>query len=191
MLAERKTNPIKDGHFKLTPEMFEALSDAGHFADKHVELLDGEMFVKGLQSKIHAYVIQNLSQLFYAALAQEAVIRPQLPLVLLNPPPDFVEPDLALLRLPSEQYKTRNADSSDPLLVIEVSDSTLERDQTATLRAYARDNIPEYWILNLHAQQLEVRRDPSGEDYLETRKYKVGQSVATLEFSDALFEWWV
>ena len=38
---------------------------------------------------------------------------------------------------------------------------------------------------------LEVRRDPSGEDYLETRKYKVGQSVAMLEFADVPLEWWV
>ena len=190
MLAERETNPIKDGHFKLTLEMFESLSDAGHFDDAHVELLDGEIFVKGLQSQRHAYAIQKLSQLFYASLVHEAVIRPQLPLVLLNPPPDFVEPDLALLRLPSEQYKTRNADSSDPLLVIEVSDSTLERDQTAKLRAYARNNVQDYWILNLHTGQLEVYREPSAEEYLLTRKHKVGQVVAPLAFPDFTLEWW-
>ncbi|NJK46176.1 MAG: Uma2 family endonuclease [Pleurocapsa sp. SU_196_0] len=190
MLAERETNPVRDGHFKLTLEMFEALSNAGHFADAHVELLDGEIFVKGLQSQEYAYAIQNLSQLFYQRFANRAVIRPQLPLVLLNPPPDFVEPDLALLNLPPSQYKTRNANAADALLVIEVSDSTLERDQTAKLRAYARNNIPEYWILNLHTQQLEVMREPSGEEYLLTRKYKVGQSVALLEFPDVPLEWW-
>ena len=70
----------------------------------------------------------------------------------------------------------------------------LERDSAfppALEIAPRRFTFAKYWILNLHLQQLEVRRDPSGEDYLETRKYKVGQSVATLEFHDVLLEWWV
>jgi Uma2 family endonuclease len=190
MLAERETNPIKDGHFKFTLEMFEALSDAGHFADQHVELLDGEIFVKGLQSEAHAYAIQNLTELFYQHFSARAVIRPQLPLVLLSPPPDFVEPDLALLRTPSTEYKTRNANTGDVLLVVEVSDSSVDRDQTTKLRAYARNGIQEYWILNLHTQQLEVYREPSGEEYLLTRKHKIGRSVAPLEFADVMLEWW-
>ena len=68
----------------------------------------------------------------------------------------------------------------------------LERDSAfpSTLEiAPKRFTFVEDWILNLHAQQLEVRRDPSDEDYLETRKYKVGQSVAPLEFAEALLEW--
>jgi hypothetical protein len=70
----------------------------------------------------------------------------------------------------------------------------LERDSAlpSTLEiAPRRFTFAEYWILNLHAQQLEVRCDPSGEDYLETRKYKVGESVATLEFRNVPLEWWV
>jgi hypothetical protein len=33
-------------------------------------------------------------------------------------------------------------------------------------------------------------REPSGEEYLLTRKHKVGQSVAPLEFPDVPLEWW-
>ncbi len=176
--VERETEAVTTPEIqprRFTLAEFEFMSDAGFFADQHVELLDGEIFVKGLQSQEHAYAIQNLSDLFHAQLAGRTTIRTQLPLTLFNPPPDFVEPDLALLRLPKDQYKTRGATSSDALLVIEVSDSTLSRDQSAMLQSYARNNIPEYWILNLHTGQLEVHREPSGEEYLLTRKYKVGR----------------
>jgi Uma2 family endonuclease len=175
---------------RFTFAEFEQMSDLGLFADQHVELLNGEILVKGLQSTEHAFVIQNLSDLFHSSFGTDAVIRTQLPIVLDTPPPDFVEPDLALLKLPKTQYKTRTATSSDVLLVVEVSDSTLERDQNLKLNAYARNGVAEYWILNVHTNQLEVYREPSESEYLSIRKYKSGQAVAPLEFPDVLLEWW-
>ncbi len=176
---------------RFTFAEFEQMSDAGLFADEHVELLDGSVFVKGMQSPKHAYTITRLTEKMMFSYRDKAVVSAQLPLILSSSPADFLEPDLALLQLPETLYDDRHPTSSDALLVLEVSDSTLERDQNEKLRTYARNNIPEYWILNLHLQQLEVRRDPSGEDYLETRKYKVGQSVAMLEFANVPLEWWV
>jgi Uma2 family endonuclease len=175
---------------RFTFAEFEQMSDLGLFADQHVELLNGEILVKGLQGTEHAFVIQNLSDLFHSSLGANAVVRTQLPIVLDSPPPDFVEPDLALLKLPKTRYKTRTATSSDALLVVEVSDSTLERDQTVKLQAYARNGVAEYWILNLHTNQLEVYREPSESEYLSIRKYKSGQAVAALEFPEMLLEWW-
>ncbi len=175
---------------RFTFAEFEQMSDLGLFADQHVELLNGEILVKGLQGTEHAFAIQHLSDLFHSSFGTGAVIRTQLPIVLDTPPPDFVEPDLALLKLPKTQYKTRTATSSDAILVVEVSDSTLERDQNVKLQAYARNGIAEYWILNLHTNQLEVYREPSGEEYLSIRKYKLGQAVASLEFPELLLEWW-
>lgn len=175
---------------RFTFAEFEQLSDAGLFIYEHVELLNGSVFVKGMQSPRHSYAITTLTEKMLFSFQGKAVVSAQLPLILLSPL-DFLEPDVALLQLPETLYNDRNPTSTDALLVLEVSDSTLERDQGEKLRAYARNNIPEYWILNLHMQQLEVRRDPSGEDYLETRKYKIGQSVAPLEFGEALLEWWV
>ncbi len=176
---------------RFTFAEFERMSDAGLFADEHVELLDGSVFVKGMQSPRHSYAITTLTEKMLFLFQGKASVAAQVPLLLNAPPPDFLEPDIMLRNLPTSSYATRSTTSADVLLVVEVSDSTLERDQNEKLRAYARNNIPEYWILNLHLQQLEVRRDPSGEDYLETRKYKVGQSVATLEFADVPLEWWV
>lgn len=62
-------------------------------------------------------------------------------------------------------------------MLIEVSDSTLSKDRGRKLRAYARNGIPEYWVVNLMDRQVEVYRDPMGEDYLESRVLKGGDSV--------------
>ena len=170
---------------------FEQMSDAGLFADEHVELLNGEIFVKGMQGPAHARAIRHLTRVCTKLFEAVAVISVQLPLILPSPPPDFVEPDVALLQLPETRYDSSNPMAADALLVIEVSDSTLERDQNAKLRAYARNGVSDYWILNLHTQQLEVRREPDGEDYLLVQKYKAGQAVAPLEFAGVALEWWL
>ncbi len=175
----------------FTFEEFEQISNLGLFADQHVELLEGELIVKGMQSPRHAYAVTTLTEKMLFTFQDQVSAASQVPLVLLAPPPDFVEPDILLRVPPSSRYATRNADNRDAFLVVEISDSTLERDQTFKLRAYARNGIREYWIYNLHTNQLEVMREPSDEEYLETRKYKAGQTIATLEFPDVQLEWWV
>jgi Uma2 family endonuclease len=185
MLAEYSV-PKKPLRFRVTLEMFEALSDAGHFHEP-VELLNGEILVKGLQSPEHAYVIQQLSRELQIQLQGLCVIRPQLPLVLESPPPDFVMPDLALLKLPSENYKTRSATSSDAVLVVEVSNSTLDYDQSDKLQAYARNMIPVYWIVHLQTQELEVCTEPNGDTYTFRRRLNVGQPV---EIWGQTLKWW-
>ena len=43
--------------------------------------------------------------------------------------------------------------------------TTLTLDRTQKARLYARHGIPEYWILNVVDDCLEVYRDPTGETY--------------------------
>ncbi len=188
--VEANQNPPEIQRRRFTLEEFERLSDLGLIAEQHAELLNGEIYVKGMQSLRHAYTIVALTEKMMALYQNRVSVAAQIPLILLSPPPDFVEPDIMLRNLPTQQYATQNANSEDAKLVFEVSDSTLERDQTEKLKAYARNGIPEYWILNLHHKQLEVYREPSGEEYLFIRKYKAGQAVAALEFPDDLLEWW-
>jgi Uma2 family endonuclease len=46
------------------------------------------------------------------------------------------------------------------VLIVEVSDATLWEDRTRKASLYAAAGIPDYWILNIPAGQLEIRRDP-------------------------------
>lgn len=44
--------------------------------------------------------------------------------------------------------------------MVEVSDSTLDFDRGPKLQMYARGGVPEYWILNPIAGELERHRGP-------------------------------
>jgi Uma2 family endonuclease len=180
---------FEDGRLKFTLKMFEHLSDTGMFGETHVELLNGEILVKTMQKPPHVQTVRQLSKLFEQLFGERALLSAQLPLVMLAPPPDFLEPDLTLLKLPAEQYKDRNPTSNDAIVVIEVSDTTLERDRGAKLEAYARNNIPEYWILNVNETKLEVYREPKGNEYRSRRLFTAGEGVMLLEFEDVV-EWW-
>ena len=62
-------------------------------------------------------------------------------------------------------------------LVIEVSDTTLQRDRTLKKAIYARASIPIYWIINLSEAQIEVYTSPSGSsekpDYQQRQDYRL------------------
>jgi Uma2 family endonuclease len=64
------------------------------------------------------------------------------------------------------------------VLVVEVADATLAFDREQKKRLYARAGIPEYWIVNLIDQQLEVYRDSHGEDYRRHTVLRPGESVS-------------
>ena len=70
------------------------------------------------------------------------------------------------------------------MLLIEVSDSTLNFDRTRKMRLYAAYNIPEYWIINLLDNNLEVYRQPQDGDYLQTMQLKAGDTLNLISLPD-------
>jgi Uma2 family endonuclease len=91
------------------------------------------------------------------------------------------EPDLAVVRGPKRDFLTRHPGPADMLLVVEVADSSLERDRTHKARIYANAGVPVYWIVNLVDVQVEVYTDPTGPDpapaYRTRRIYRPGDLV--------------
>jgi Uma2 family endonuclease len=167
-MVEVLEKPVKTegGPYKFSLEAFNKMNELGFFDDVRVELLDGEIFVMPKQGHRHAESIRDFNEILLVNVREKAYVSPQLPVILLSPPPDYVEPDLALLKLPKSQYKTRDVTSDDVVLVIEVSDSTLARDQGQKLAAYARNKIPHVWIHNLITDRLETYSNPDGLEYL-------------------------
>ena len=74
------------------------------------------------------------------------------------------EPDLAVV---SGNPTDRHPDAA--LLVIEVSVTSHARDRDVKAPLYAAAAIPEYWLLDVPAGTLEVRREPVGGVYRSTR----------------------
>jgi Uma2 family endonuclease len=157
---------VEGGPYKFSLEEFNKMNELGFFDDVRVELLDGEIFVMPKQGHRHAESIRDFTEILVVSVREKAYVSPQLPVILLSPLPDYVEPDLALLKLPKSPYRTRDVTSNDVLLVIEISDSTLARDQGKKLAAYARNKIPHVWIHNLITDKLETYSNPDGLEYL-------------------------
>jgi Uma2 family endonuclease len=53
------------------------------------------------------------------------------------------------------------------VLIVEVADTTLRYDRADKAAAYARNAIPEYWILDLQDRMLEVYRRPHRDGFGE------------------------
>ena len=63
--------------------------------------------------------------------------------------------------------------------LIEVANSSLALDRSKG-KIYASAKIPEYWIVNLIENQIEVYRNPSQSDYRDKMTYKIDEECNTL-----------
>ena len=80
----------------------------------------------------------------------------------------------------------RSQHPSRPVLLVEVADSTLIADRRKA-GLYARAGVPEYWIVNLVDDVVEVYRRPgpaeaprSGWAYAEAQVRRRGESLAPM-----------
>ena len=69
------------------------------------------------------------------------------------------QPDIALVK--RANYADRHPTAADVLLIVEVSDTTLEYDRDVKLALYARQGIPEVWLCDVKAGELAVYANPS------------------------------
>ena len=88
--------------------------------------------------------------------------------------------DLTLLQFRADHYAHALPSAADVLLIVEVSDSTLEYDRGEKLRLYARHNILEYWIVDLQMKRLEVYREPHTKGYAQKLDFNAQDTVSPL-----------
>ena len=83
-----------------------------------------------------------------------------------------------LLARRDDFYVSDRPSSSDVLLLVEVSDTTLQYDRNMKLPIYANAGIVEVWIADLQSMQLEVFPAPFPEGYVSSQILKSGESVS-------------
>jgi len=162
---------------------WQRMGEAGIFPpESRMELIEGEILTMAPIGFNHASHVNRLARFFNRLLNDETLVRTQSPLQLgdLSEP----EPDLALVCFEASEYSTRHPNAADALLVIEVSDSTLRFDKNQKLRLYATHSIPEYWIVNLIDNCLEVYRQPQDGDYQHKSILSKADSLNLLTIPD-------
>lgn len=140
------------------------MGEAGIFPpEAHMELIEGEIFTMAPIGFNHAGHVHRLNRILAHLWDKGLDTRIKSPIQLgdLSEP----EPDIALVKADPNDYTTRHPNADDVLLLVEVSDTTLRFDREQKRRLYATHHIPEYWIVNLIDNCLEVFRQPHDGDY--------------------------
>jgi Uma2 family endonuclease len=165
---------------RFTVDEYHRMGQAGILGeDENVELLEGWIVPKMMRNPPHdAYVSWINNRVLGSRLPAGWCCRPQGALTI---GPSEPEPDIAVVRGGELDYATRHPGPADSALVVEVADSSLERDRTFKAAIYARASVPVYWIINLVDRQVEVYTDPTGPDpgpaYRTRRIYRPGDLV--------------
>ena len=136
---------------------YERLIELGVFQPGEcLELLDGLLVVREPQSRRHAAAIRRVLAALRRALGDAWQIDSQLPIGLgADSEP---EPDVAVVPRDSSAY--RDAHPTQAVLIVEVAESSYQVDHDYKVSLYARAHVPEYWIVDLAHDALEVHREP-------------------------------
>ena len=150
--------------------------------DDRVELLDGDIVTMTPPGPDHNAPTGILNRLLVLGVGSRAVVLPGPTLRLSKR--SAPEPDFALLRPDSRNYRDRYAEPGDVLLLVEISDSSLRRDRELKLPLYAEAGIPEYWIVDVQGEVVEIYTDPSGSGYASVQRRRRGESLSPVAFPD-------
>src|SRR5262249_28982014 len=163
----------------LSVEDYERMIETGIIrSDERVELWEGWLVEKPPMNPPHAAAIRRFLRLLKVILSAGWCYQSQLPIRLSDGMP---EPDVAILRGVEEDYDNRHPTPADTLLLVEVSDSSIELDRVDAGRMYARAGVPVFWVVNIPEEQVEVYTEPIRRSatprYRRRQDYRRGDSV--------------
>jgi Uma2 family endonuclease len=173
---------------RFTVDEYHRMWDIGIFPeDKRFELIRGAIFEMPTAKPPHSGRVNRLTHLFSSRLGETIILSIQNPTSI----DEYSEPvpDVSLLKPRSDFYTVSHPLPSDVLLVIEISHTTLRFDTKIKGLLYAEAEIPEYWIVNIPQNVLEVRTKPANGRYTRHEVLAHGQVVSPVALPGVSF--WV
>jgi Uma2 family endonuclease len=169
---------VSQPHVRFTYDEFVRLVESDVLGTTRVELLNGRMYFMTPGGR-HMAAMSNATEAFNRAKAPRdwVIFQGTLRLDRRSAP----DPDVLWLPVPKN---TPEHLWPDPVLLVEVSDTTYRKDAGVKLRKYAYHRVPEYWIENLAADRIEVYREPQNPTgrprdcgYASVQHYGRGQHI--------------
>src|SRR5262245_7176104 len=155
MASDDGSRPSHRGGY--TAQEYFTLVDVGGLNDEdRVELLDGVIVAKSPSNPPHAAAVWLAQTALLQAIGDRAMVRVQSCLV--ASPHSVPEPDVAVVPWAPRRYADVHPTSA--LLLLEVADSSLPQDRLSKSRIYAGDAVPQYIIVNLRTDRVEVFTHP-------------------------------
>lgn len=155
--------PVQLNKRLLTVEEYHKMGEVGILQEKNIELINGEIIAMSPVGSKHLACVNKLNALLNTLLGTKAIVSVQNPIVASNL--SEPEPDISLLTYRPDFYVNEVPHAKDVLLVIEVADTSVMYDREVKLPLYAESSIPEFWLINLEVNEIEVYWLPSGDAY--------------------------
>ena len=177
-LAERELLNAQPRH-RWTVAEYHRMAEVGLLhEDSRVELIDGEIIEMAPIGSEHASHNNYLMSCLAHRLYGKAIVAGQNPVVLGGH--EEPQPDIAVLHWRNDSYRGALPHAEDVLLIIEIADSTLRYDRDIKVPLYAKNGIPEVWLLDLQNRQLEIYREPEQGAYQQHSRQRTGQITPML-----------
>lgn len=141
------------------------------------ELLDGWITKKMTHNPAHDVCVDLLREFFSQNLPKGWRPRIQSSIALSNSEP---EPDVTIVHGSARDFLSQHPTPKSIALVIEVADSSLDRDRIKS-QLYAQDRVDRYWLINLSDRIIEDYSQAIGKG--TAAKYK---TVKVVESDDTL-----
>ncbi|MDJ0510028.1 MAG: Uma2 family endonuclease [Crocosphaera sp.] len=161
--------------YKWSIDEWHELVESGVLEGKPVELLEGDIVEMSPEGIEHSYTNQSVSDYLTDLLKGQAYIRDAHPITLDNSEP---EPDIAIVRLPTTIYRHHHPYPQDIYWLIEVSNKTLKKDLEQKIITYARNKIPEYWVIDLKNQKLIIHTQIENNRYSQITEFTSGKIIS-------------
>jgi len=165
--------------WRLSVEQYHEMIRSGIIADDDpVELLEGWLVRKMGKNPPHRVTTHLLREAIERVLPGGWFVDTQEPVTTDDSEP---EPDVSVVRGSRRQYLNGHPHPKDVAFVVEVAESSLDRDETLKKRIYACAKVREYWVVNLSARAIEVYSEPAAgrrePHYRHRRDYAADESV--------------
>jgi Uma2 family endonuclease len=159
----------------FTASEYNRMAEAGILTeDDRVELIEGEIVEMSPIGSRHAACVNRLNMLLSSQAGQDFIVSVQNPIVV----DDYSEPepDVAVLRMRDDYYAQELPTAPDVLLVVEVSDTSVEIDRSVKIPLYARTGIPFTILVDLPKELIEVHSEPTNGQYQSVQIFRRGDS---------------
>ena len=150
--------------------------------DDRVELIEGEIYRMAPIGSRHAGCVTRLNRILSGLVGKHAVVYIQNPIEFGGS--SELQPDLALLRFRADDYSASHPTQNEVLLIIEVADTSLGFDRNVKQPIYARNGVPEFWLVDLTKNTVDIHRQPSPTGYRDIRQLRKDDRISPLALSD-------
>ncbi|MBV8971253.1 MAG: Uma2 family endonuclease [Sphingomonadaceae bacterium] len=180
-------NAMPDPPVSFRPRLkvadFLMLAESGALAGAtKSELLDGDIVCMNAQFRRHSFAKNELTFRLRIALRENGSgLTAMAEASVALSPFDMPEPDIVVTTEPLGAGAVRAATVA---LLVEVADTTLDRDLGYKAALYAAAAVPEYWVVDLAARRIHRRWQPTSDGYAATDQVAFGETIAAVTIAN-------